>query len=71
MQTARKSIVSLLLCVVLVLAMLPLDVLAENSLAAPSGPLTATAGDVAGDGPGQSSTELTGGKLELQICFAT
>jgi len=69
MQTARKSIVSLFLCVVLILAMLPLDVLAENSLAAPSGPLTATAGDVAGDGPGQSSTELTSGKLEFTNLF--
>ena len=53
MKTMQKRVLSLLLCVMLAITMLPVNVLADSSSAAPAQLSALTAGDTAGNPAGQ------------------
>ncbi|MCX7715335.1 MAG: hypothetical protein N2171_06380, partial [Clostridia bacterium] len=61
MKMAQKRVLSLLLCIMLTITMLPVNVLAGSNSAAPAQLSTATAVDTAGNpSVGQSTTSANG-----------
>jgi len=70
MKTAQKRILSLLLCVMLTITILPVNVLADSGSAAPAQLYAVTAGGTAGNPAGQSpANNADSGTIEFDNPF--
>ena len=67
MEIARKRFFAMVLCVILTIAMLPLDVLIANSSAAPAEFLSVATDDTYGDQAEHLSSSSNGSGLELSL----